>query len=98
MNEIPIDDAFLQVNDDQCGAGVKSSKRHRVLLLEYEVGEYEVGMRKTQDTVGSILNQPRKQFECSLKLLLLLSRKLLRDGHGEPVLSRIGRASCRERV
>ena len=37
MNEIPVDDAFLQVNDDQRGVGVKNSKRHRVLLLEYKV-------------------------------------------------------------
>src|SRR3984885_14170549 len=38
--------------------------------------------------VGSILSQPRKQFECRLKLLLLVNGKLLGDGRGEPVLSR----------
>src|ERR1035438_2042873 len=45
-------------------------------------------MGKKRDAVGSILNKPRKEFECRLKLLLLVSRKLLRDGRGEPVLSR----------
>src|ERR1035437_2928389 len=83
MNEIPVDDAFLQVNDDQRGVGVKNSKRHRVLLLGYKVD-----MGKKQDAVGSIVNKPRKQFECRLKLLLLVNRKLLRDGRCEPVLSR----------
>src|ERR1039458_6696913 len=45
-------------------------------------------MGKKQDTPGSILNKPRKQCECRLKLLLLLNRELLRDPRGEPVLSR----------
>src|ERR1035438_2619704 len=83
MNEIPVDDAFLQVNDDQRGVGVKNSKRHRVFLLGYKVE-----MCKRREAVGSILSKPRKQFERRLKLLPLVSRKLLRDGRGEPVLSR----------
>ena len=45
-------------------------------------------MGKKRDAVGSILNKPRKEFECRVKLLLLVSRELLRDGRGEPVLSR----------
>ena len=44
-------------------------------------------MGKKQDAVESIVNKPRKEFECRLKLLLLASRKLPRDGRGEPVLS-----------
>src|SRR5580704_2657724 len=43
---------------------------------------------QSQFIMRSLLYQPRKQFECTLKLLLLLSGKLLRDGGGEPVLSR----------
>lgn len=35
-----------------------------------------------------ILDKPRKEFECRLKLLLLLNRELLRDPRGEPVSSR----------
>ena len=48
--------------------------------------EYQFGMGVMQNAAGSLLNQPRKQFERFLKLLLLLGRKLLRDGRGEPVL------------
>src|ERR1035438_7043114 len=36
---------------------------------------------------GLILNKPRKQFECRLKLLPLVSGKFLRNRCGEPVLS-----------
>ena len=38
--------------------------------------------------MGSIPGKPLEQFERRLKLLLLVSRKLPRDGRGEPVLSR----------
>ena len=34
MNEVSVDNAFLQVNHDQRGIGVKTSKGHRVHLLE----------------------------------------------------------------
>src|ERR1700733_10116872 len=63
--------------------GIKNCKRYRVLLLRHKID-----MGKKQDAVSSILNKPRKQFECCLKFLLLVNRKLLRDGRGEPVLSR----------
>jgi hypothetical protein len=60
MNKIPVDDAFLKVNDDHRGVGVKSSKRHRFFSSEYEVSGYEVDMGQKQDAVGSILDQPRE--------------------------------------
>ena len=81
-SEIPADNAFLQVNHDQRGVGIKNSEAGIGLL------RYKVAMGKKQDAVGSIFNKSRKQLECCLKLLLLLSRQLLRDGRGEPVLSR----------
>jgi len=83
MDEMPIDYAFLQADHNQRAAGIKSGKRHRVLLLEYKV---DVG--KKQGRAGLILNKPGQQFDRCLKLLLLVSRKLLRDGRCEPVLPR----------
>jgi hypothetical protein len=66
MNEIPIDDAFLQVNDDQRGIGVKRRQRHRISSSNTKLA----GMK--QAASGSIVNEPCKQFQCTLELLLLL--------------------------
>src|SRR5271165_6143989 len=77
-----IDDALLEVDDDQCCFSVDCCDWHSVLLLGSGSAMGKASRK------GSILGKPAKQLESCRELLPLLNGELLHDNRGQPILPR----------